>query len=207
MAKLQQSPSELEQTGSTEDNDNRSSAFAPSVAVRHRSRSGPLAVVPSPEIEAVQAATEKGGGYDVGYKKPPRHSRFKKGQSGNAKGRPKGALSLRTIVTKAMNTRTSVKINGVERVMTHLEIIVSQQLKKAMTGDVKAFQLLASLLPGEESGQSDRSGSDQSGLSSTTNISASERAMLAHQQEDLLRAQGTSEEIIAKILVNMGLAP
>ncbi|MFZ3585531.1 DUF5681 domain-containing protein, partial [Loktanella sp. DJP18] len=34
-----------------------------------------------------------GAGYSVGYAKPPESSRFKKGKSGNPKGRPKGAKS------------------------------------------------------------------------------------------------------------------
>ena len=39
-------------------------------------------------------------GYEVGYGKPPQHSRFKPGQSGNPKGRPKSAKGLNTIVGK-----------------------------------------------------------------------------------------------------------
>ncbi len=36
------------------------------------------------------------GGYDVGYRKPPKHTRFKPGQSGNPRGRPKGTKNLKT---------------------------------------------------------------------------------------------------------------
>ena len=32
--------------------------------------------------------------YDVGYGKPPKKHRFRKGQSGNARGRPKGILAF-----------------------------------------------------------------------------------------------------------------
>ena len=39
--------------------------------------------------------------YEIGYKKPPKHSKFKKGQSGNPKGRPKGSKSLKELIEKA----------------------------------------------------------------------------------------------------------
>ena len=38
------------------------------------------------------------GMYQVGYCRPPLHSRFKPGQSGNPKGRPKQSRNMRTIV-------------------------------------------------------------------------------------------------------------
>ena len=36
--------------------------------------------------------------YKVGYKKPPLHSRFKKGQSGNPRGRPRGAKNFSSVL-------------------------------------------------------------------------------------------------------------
>ena len=35
------------------------------------------------------------GNHEVGYGKPPKHTRFKPGQSGNSKGRPKGVRNFR----------------------------------------------------------------------------------------------------------------
>ena len=40
---------------------------------------------------------EQDEAYAVGWGKPPRHTRFKKGQSGNPKGRPPGSKNMNTL--------------------------------------------------------------------------------------------------------------
>ena len=50
--------------------------------------------------------------YDVGYKKPPMSTQFKKGQSGNKNGRPKGSLNMNTILNKELNVAVSVTRMG-----------------------------------------------------------------------------------------------
>lgn len=84
--------------------------------------------------------------YDVGYKKPPQHSRFQPGQSGNPKGRPKGAKGLTTLLDKAMKETVTVQKNGKPRKVSKLEIAITQMANKAAQGDLKAIQFLAPLL-------------------------------------------------------------
>src|SRR6266581_1429571 len=56
--------------------------------------------------------------YEVGYGKPPRHSRFVKGQSGNPRGRPPGAKNLVTLLNKALNELVIVTEDGGRRKIT-----------------------------------------------------------------------------------------
>src|SRR5215469_5153687 len=58
---------------------------------------------------------EKQRDYEVGYGKPPRSSRFKKGQSGNPRGRPSGSKNLSTLLSEALNEPVIVTENGRRR--------------------------------------------------------------------------------------------
>ncbi|WP_426052218.1 DUF5681 domain-containing protein [Brevundimonas sp. SL161] len=69
--------------------------------------------------------------YDVGYGRPPQATRFKTGQSGNPKGRPKGAHNLHTLLSDAMQTRVPVTIEGRRVYLTKAEVAVRQQVDNA----------------------------------------------------------------------------
>lgn len=85
-------------------------------------------------------------GYPVGYAKPPVYTRFKKGQSGNPAGRPRGTLNLATVITKALRERVVINENGERKVVTKLEAAVKQLVNKAASGDLPAFRQLAGLV-------------------------------------------------------------
>ena len=53
--------------------------------------------------------TEPTKTYDVGFGRPPRHTRFKPGQSGNPKGKPKKAISLGDDIQNELAERIPIR--------------------------------------------------------------------------------------------------
>jgi hypothetical protein len=86
------------------------------------------------------------GSYGVGYGKPPKNTQFKKGQSGNPKGRPKGTFNLATVLGKALRERVVVNENGQRRTITKLEAAAKQLVNKAASGDLTALRQLSMLV-------------------------------------------------------------
>jgi len=62
--------------------------------------------------------------YAVGYKKPPMHSRWQKGQSGNPRGPKKRVKSLHTIVREVMTEPVKIRTGGREQVMSRAQALV-----------------------------------------------------------------------------------
>jgi len=84
----------------------------------------------------------KAPNYEVGYAKPPRHTQFKKGQSGNRKGRPHGAKNVATVLEQALGERVTITENGRRKSVTKMEVILKRLVNKAAQGDHRSTQLL-----------------------------------------------------------------
>lgn len=78
------------------------------------------------------------GGYPIGHGKPPRHTQFKKGQSGNPTGRPKGTPNFATALERALGEQVVVNEGGQRHTVTKLEATVKQLVNKATLGDPRA---------------------------------------------------------------------
>ena len=85
---------------------------------------------------------EKTGDYEVGYGKPPRHTRFAKGQSGNPRGRPRGAKNFTTLLEEALNEPVTVTENGGRRKVSKRQAIVTQLVNRSATADFRAIKIL-----------------------------------------------------------------
>ncbi|WP_311275576.1 DUF5681 domain-containing protein [Methylobacterium sp. WCS2018Hpa-22] len=86
--------------------------------------------------------------YEIGYGKPPADRRFRKGQSGNPRGRPRGhsaPLGRRDLLdafTQAAREPIAITKDGRTIRTTQIEALAQQLTRKALQGDMKAAKLL-----------------------------------------------------------------
>ena len=86
--------------------------------------------------------------YQVGPGKPPLHTRFKKGQSGNPRGRH--AKNLPALLVAALNQHVAVTENGRRRQITKREAVIAQLVNKSATADLRVTKMLLDILKGIE---------------------------------------------------------
>ena len=83
--------------------------------------------------------------YEVGYGRPPKHTRFKKGQSGNPKGRPKGSRNFSTDVRETLKEPVSVTKGGKRQTVSTQQAALSRLREKALKGDARSLDRLIEL--------------------------------------------------------------
>jgi ISXO2-like transposase domain/Family of unknown function (DUF5681) len=82
--------------------------------------------------------------YAANYRKPPVHTRFKKGQSGNPRGRP--AKNLAALLAAALNEKVTVTENGKRRQVTKREAVIAQLVNKSASAELRAPKMLIDML-------------------------------------------------------------
>ena len=83
-----------------------------------------------------------GVSYAVGYRRPPLHTRFKPGTSGNPSGRPKGAQNLKSIFERILKEEVSLREGSVTKTITKAEAILRGLVIGAMKGDSRSQMTL-----------------------------------------------------------------
>jgi hypothetical protein len=83
------------------------------------------------------------GDETVGYGKPPQHSRFKKGQSGNPGGKRKPVpASAGSALAQALARRVTVAGDDGDARMSQLEAVMDEMVRKARAGDARCIKLV-----------------------------------------------------------------
>jgi Family of unknown function (DUF5681) len=83
--------------------------------------------------------------YKVGYGKPPKASQFKRGKSGNPRGRPKGSLRLATDLAAELGEQITVREDGRSRRVSKQRALIKSLMAKALQGDVRANAAILAL--------------------------------------------------------------
>ena len=77
--------------------------------------------------------------YEIGYGKPPEHSQFKKGQSGNPKGKPKGCRNFSTDAKKVAKLPTRIIQDGIPKTVSSQYAALLRLREKALAGDPRSL--------------------------------------------------------------------
>ncbi|HEY1657771.1 MAG TPA: DUF5681 domain-containing protein [Candidatus Sulfotelmatobacter sp.] len=93
---------------------------------------------PSSETEDISAMKRcSGDEYTVGYGRPPVGTRFKKGQSGNPKGRPRGKKNLKMLLDQALSEKITVNENGRRKMISKAQAGMKHLVNRVASGDAK----------------------------------------------------------------------
>jgi hypothetical protein len=82
---------------------------------------------------------------EFGYGRPPKHNRFKKGRSGNPKGRPKGAKNVKTDLEEELREQIVVREGGKRKTVSKQRAMIKGLLAKAVQGDTRAAAFIGNM--------------------------------------------------------------
>ena len=130
---------------------------------------------------------EKQRDYEVGYGKPPHHTRFQSGQSGNPRGRPSGSKNLKTLLSEALNEPVIITENGRRRKITKREAIVREVVNYSARPDLRAVRIVFELLRDIE-GQSEPASPE------TSAFTTADEEVIEQLKARFLRKKGEFDE-------------
>jgi tetratricopeptide (TPR) repeat protein len=105
-----------------------------------------VSVTPNSKTPGEESATHPVEEDSFGYKHPPKSTRFKKLQSGNPTGRPKGRRNFANLVNDALNQPVPVRSGKKTKNMPTCEAMLRVLVNKAGQGDGPALSLLLTAL-------------------------------------------------------------
>jgi hypothetical protein len=81
----------------------------------------------------------------IGYGRPPKETQFRKGTSGNPKGRPKGTKDFASDVRDVLTAPVTVTENGRPRKVSSQRAALMRLREKALNGDGRSLEKLLEL--------------------------------------------------------------
>jgi hypothetical protein len=84
--------------------------------------------------------------YEIGYKKPPVATRFKKGNRANTHGRPRGSTNLATLLERALDAPANADASEKHSRLTKRDLVVARLVERSAGADLAATKLLFELL-------------------------------------------------------------
>lgn len=84
--------------------------------------------------------------YEIGYRRPPKKGQFKKGQSGNPKGRPKGSKNFMTLLEQELDQKITVNENGRKKEITRMQAMVKRLVADSLQGNLRTTIAMVGLL-------------------------------------------------------------
>jgi hypothetical protein len=82
----------------------------------------------------------------VGYRRPPKATQFKKGKSGNPRGRPKGSRNVGAVLRDVIDQKIQITENGKIRHLPALEVMLRRAFNDAMRSGPGAQKFFFSLI-------------------------------------------------------------
>ena len=122
----------------------------------------------------------------TGYKQPPVGSQFKKGKSGNPKGRPKGTRNFKTDLKATLAQPVQIAEGGRSRSISTQQAGLQRLREKALKGDQRALDRLIALM--------ERHAEEETTAMAEAKLSETEAAILADYEARL------GEKIRAEIM-------
>jgi uncharacterized protein DUF5681 len=119
-------------------------------------------------------------GYEIGYRKPPKHSQFRPGHSGNSVGRRQGLRNLVTDVRSTLGTPVKIKEGGRTRTRSTQEGVLMVLREKALRGDARALDRLFELAK--------RFNGDEAEVGSAQALAADDQAILSAYEAEIIVA-------------------
>lgn len=129
--------------------------------------------------------TKGTGDYEVGYGKPPEHTRFKAGESGNKKGRPKGSRNFKKDLEYVLNGKVTVTDRGSAKKVSSQLATLMRLREKALQGDARSLDRYISLMQEHDA--------EKGAQTAERELSESEADILDRYVQDQIKAAANAD--------------